>query len=212
MTKILIVLNLILLTLTSSGQSLKDNRLKLLEKVSSVKKAEALIQNDSTLKGQVLSINQIRDTAEFYSYLFSKKVGEVEVFYDENRTDNFIVKILSEETIIDYRVSYIFLNNWIYSKSKIDSLRSVIFEKIKEGDSFYELASEYSMDGNAKKGGDLGWFEERQMVDIFENEVKNHKLEEIYPIDIPDKKWFYVVKNTYEPIRSKKITVIFLSI
>jgi len=41
-------------------------------------------------------------------------------------------------------------------------------KKIDEGKSFEELAKEYSTDGSAANGGDLGWFGKGQMVEPFE--------------------------------------------
>lgn len=42
-------------------------------------------------------------------------------------------------------------------------------KKLDEGKSFEELAKEYSTDGSASNGGDLGWFGKGQMVEPFEN-------------------------------------------
>jgi hypothetical protein len=210
--KLLLVLNFILLTLLSFGQTRKDECLKLLEKITSRDKAEALIAKDSTLKGAIKELYELPDTTLFYKYLFTKKPGYVEVFETKGHTDDYIIKILSNETVVNYRVNYIYLNNWKCSKNKIDSLRLVIYEKIKQGNDFNELVMEYSMDGSAKRGGDTGWFEKKQMVRTFESAVKNHKTGDIYSVDIPKYKWYYIVKNTYEPIKCTKLTVILLPI
>ncbi|KZN97051.1 peptidylprolyl isomerase [Aeribacillus pallidus] len=42
-------------------------------------------------------------------------------------------------------------------------------EKLDKGEKFEDLAKEYSIDGSASNGGDLGWFGKDQMVKEFEN-------------------------------------------
>ena len=212
MKKLILVLYFILLTFFSFGQSKKDEYWKLLEKISNVDKAEALIKKDSTLKGVVMQLYESKDSTLLYNYLFTKKAGDIAVLEIEGNPNKCIVKILSNKPIINYRVNYIFLNNWKYSKNKIDSLRLVIYKKINRGNDFGELVMEYSMDGNAKHRGDTGWFEKGQMVGTFENAIKKHKTGDIYSVDIPKYKWYYIVKNTYEPIKCRKLTVIVLPI
>lgn len=46
-----------------------------------------------------------------------------------------------------------------------------IIEKLNNGEKFEDLAKEYSDDGSAENGGDLGYFPKGQMVDAFENAV-----------------------------------------
>ena len=197
-------------SLLSFGQTEKEQKLKQLSGVTSIKEAVDLLSSDTTLKGQVYSVNQLKDTSNLHSLFFLRKEGDIDVFYDAEIENKFAVKVLKKDSILNYRVSYIFLDNSVYSKKAIDSLRAIILKKIKKGESFNELAIKYSMDGNAKNGGDLWWFEEKQMIDVFEKEVKNHKKGDVYKVDVPEKKWSYIVKNTYEPVRSCKISIIYL--
>ncbi|OQX71532.1 MAG: hypothetical protein B6D62_01815 [Candidatus Cloacimonas sp. 4484_275] len=62
------------------------------------------------------------------------------------------------------------------TKAKIDSL----YEVIKKGADFAELAKEYSQDpGSAKKGGSLGYFGRGRMVPPFEEKAFSMKIGEI---------------------------------
>ena len=53
--------------------------------------------------------------------------------------------------------------DWERAKERID----VIYDSLKAGADFAEMAKLYSQDGSAKNGGDLGWFAEGRMVPEF---------------------------------------------
>jgi len=83
----------------------------------------------------------------------SLKPNEIKEYYDKNR-DEF-------EKPIEIRVSHILLN------TKDEASR--IYERIKKGENFAQLARDFSIDKNtAKEGGDIGYFGKRQFVPSFE--------------------------------------------
>ena len=58
------------------------------------------------------------------------------------------------------------------SQADIDSVKrdiDDIYNKLKNGDDFAQLAQEYSQDRSGENGGDLGWFGKGQMVKPFED-------------------------------------------
>ncbi|MCP1145869.1 peptidylprolyl isomerase [Lysinibacillus endophyticus] len=59
-----------------------------------------------------------------------------------------------------------------------ETARSV-YEKLKAGGDFAKLAKEYSTDGTAEKGGDLGWFTVGAMVQEFNDAAYALELNEI---------------------------------
>jgi parvulin-like peptidyl-prolyl isomerase len=108
---------------------------------------------------------------------------------------------------LSMRVSYIYLDGAVLKKSAIDKIRETILLEYKKNNvPFSLLANKYTMD--TAKDGDLGWFEEGMMVKVFEDEIKNHKKDDIFIVDIPKNNWYYVVLKTYDDIEKIKITYI----
>lgn len=172
---------------------------KTLEQVKTVNDAKVLLK-DRTVKGAVRSFASRVDTSAMGKAVLAGKVGEV-LQYTWNDSTVSLIKILSFKLVTQYRVRYIYLDSRRLSKSAIDSLRMVIMEKLKKGERFEDLATAYSMDGNAAKGGLLGWFYDGQMIKTFEHAVKSHALNEVYLVDMPDQNWYYTVKNTDVPVQ-----------
>ena len=119
------------------------------------------------------------------------------IIQTRNQQETILYKLLSKDSIKRFRVSYIYLDGKKLSKPAIDSLRTEIIRRYNAGTPFAELARQYSMDGNSKNGGDLGWFEENIMVPKFEQAVKNHVQGDIFIVDIPITDWYYVVYKSY---------------
>ncbi len=57
-----------------------------------------------------------------------------------------------------------------------------ILERIKNGESFEELAKQYSLDGSRRSGGDLGMFGRGVMVKEFEQAAFALKVNEVSPL------------------------------
>lgn len=58
------------------------------------------------------------------------------------------------------------------------------------------------MDGNPNC--DLGWFSEEMMDKEFSTAVKKHRKGDIFTIDVPDKKWYYV---TLKPFDNRQVKI-----
>lgn len=136
------------------------------------------LQNDivSTIR---VSENEIRDyylnknekaTVEIINVFADKYTNpgpevteeEIRAYYDRNR-DNYKI---GERAALD---CIIFSkdpteDDWERVKTEVDLIKN----QIDRGEDFSELAIAYSEDGNAKDGGDLGWFGKNQMVAEFE--------------------------------------------
>jgi hypothetical protein len=171
-----------------------------LAKITTVSDATMFIEKNPGLNCKLFTIKSSVDTSEILIPLYTKSKGF------NFKIDNYNYKILQTDSTLSFRVSYIYLNGEQLSKRLIDSVRQVIISKYKHGISFLDLAHEYNMDGNIT--GDTGWFTENMMVKEFEVAVRNHKKEDIFTVDTPDRSWYHVVLKTYDDTYIKKLTLL----
>lgn len=165
-----------------------------LELVTDVKSAKKFIKNTHSVKAKVHTYNEEKHNNSLSKKLFSKAIGTS--FETEEQSANTIYKIISITPTLHYRASYIFLDGKKLSKFKIDSLRTVIMSKLDSGQQFNQLAGKYSMDRNAIKGGDLGWFTKNKASKDFINSLKENKTNTIYNLDLPKAKKHYIINKT----------------
>lgn len=92
------------------------------------------------------------------------------------------------------RVSYIYLADALKSG---EILADQILEEYKRGESFSNLAEKYSKDGNSKNGGDLGWFDEANMIEDFTKAIREHQKGDVFKLKTNEYGW-YVISKTYE--------------
>ena len=85
-----------------------------------------------------------------------------------------------------------------------------ISKKYKEGVPFSKLAKEYSMDRNANRNGDTGWFAPGKLNPDLEKVIMNVPLSDrdLFSFELKEKSWYYLVLNSYEPKDIKEIKVL----
>lgn len=200
--KSILILSLIFITFQSLGQTKNDKKiLKRLDSISDVYQAVDFVANNPERNAEIEYLSSDKDSLAISKTLLSKKTGCI-VTIGEN-----IYKLISSETIYSYRVSYIYLDGNKMNQVQVDSLRNIILEKYENGESFFDLANKYTMDGNTK-GGDLGWFKSKDMVKEFEDAVKEAKTGTVFKLDIPKLKWHYLVKKTHDNKEEKKVVAL----
>lgn len=174
------------------------------QKINTMQQAQEYITANPELKPAILNLSAGKDTTLIDKRLLRQKKGDVfSVGY-------VTYKILESKDTVDYRASYIFLDGSSLSKSEIDSLKKVIVQKASSGTPFEVLSDQYTMDGN-KTRGDTDWFfGEYMFPKEFQDAVANHKVGEIFFVDVSDKQWHYIVKKTH-PDRVKKDIVVLRS-
>lgn len=114
---------------------------------------------------------------EFEEEVYSLKVGEYSKKPVRTMYGLHIVKLTDKKPRYEaIRVSHILLQETKDSTGKVvDSIGTYnkaksILDRIKNGEDFAKLAGEFSSDpGSASKGGDLGFFDRRRMVQPFDS-------------------------------------------
>lgn len=166
-----------------------------LDSVLNLNQAERFLKEHPKKGNEIITFNEVNHKTNMVRDLFSR--GRVTV---ESGAYNTHYKIVERKSIPHYRASYIYLDGTKMSKSEINSIRKTIIKKHEEGVPFSQLALLYSMDNNSKKGGDLGWFTKGTYYPDFEYAIIDggHSLNDIFTLDINEKKWYYVILLTHE--------------
>lgn len=198
-------------TSSVSGQLVEKTR-SVLATIQTIEQANAYLTAANAPTGEIFVLRSTTDTTAYDRELIALKPGDIMEFDSDDKKTHFFYKSLAATPLTAFRVKYIYLDQRKLSVRQIDSLRTIILNRLKKGDPFELLAQTYSMDGNAKKGGDIGWFPEGMMVGTFETQIKNHKLGDVYTVDIPAQQWYYIVKNTHAPRVDQETTLIYIEV
>ncbi|UUC44571.1 peptidylprolyl isomerase [Flavobacterium cerinum] len=170
-----------------SAQTLKEK----LDKITTVEEAKAFISNNPELDPELYTIEPEMDTLTSANFK-ALKLGDV---FNIEGNDN-LFKVVGMSKGNAFRVSYIYLDGSKKSLNEINKLRPEIIKQYRKGTPFLDLVKKYTMDGNPT--GELDWFMNGSMVPEFEAAVKAHKKGEIFTVDVPEKKWYYVTLKTHD--------------
>jgi len=80
------------------------------------------------------------------------------------------------------------------SNQAIQGFAQSVLDRIKDGESFEELAKEFGTDGTAEQGGDLGWFGRGVMVPPFEEAVFGLEAGELGPELVETQFGYHIVQ------------------
>jgi parvulin-like peptidyl-prolyl isomerase len=160
---------------------------RILKQAVTIEDAYSLAAKYSFLK--LYSLNPAKDTSKRDRQLFKMKPGEIA------NIDGGKYKVIKDTGNFTFRASYIYLDGAVLTHSQIYSLRALILKQYAAGVTFGDLADKYTMDGN-RKHGDVGAFQSGMMAKEFEEGVRDHEKDEVFTLDIPEKKWYYIVKKT----------------
>ena len=172
------------------------------QKINTLQQAEQFVRDNPLLKPTIFKLSSGKDSSLINKRLLRQNKGDIfSVGY-------VTYKVLDAMDTVNYRASYVFLDGGSLSNSEIDSLKKMIVQKAQSGTPFDQLSDQYTMDGNTTHG-DTDWFFGIYMFPAeFQEAVKNHKVGDIFFVDVADKQWHYIVKKTHPDREKKEITVL----
>lgn len=181
---------------------------KELELIETPEQVNNYLELKKSKDNKLITFNQEKHKTILANELFELPKGGIKTV--KTNFEKTIYKVMEKTKTTYYRAAYIYLDGSKYSASEIQSLRTKLINEYKNGAPFDFLAKRYSMDDNANRGGDLGWFTQGDLYPSFENEIinGNHALNSIFTIDIPEQNWFYVILKTHEPKDISEIKVL----
>ncbi|WP_218164023.1 peptidylprolyl isomerase [Chitinophaga sancti] len=187
--------SLFLLILAACNQK-ADTRSEeiIIDRAANIEQAYKVVEKYPFIKLYPLSSE--KDTTAVDKKLFSLNIG------DTATIEANYYKVIADTGNYTFRAQYILLDAAVLTHAHIDSLRTLIQQQYAAGKSFEELNSKYNMDPN-QKDGDTGPFTAGMMVKPFEDAIARHKQGDIFTVDVPDKKWYFVVKKTYADVGEK---------
>lgn len=143
----------------------------------------------NNLKKELIATTYLKNNSEV-----SEK--EAENYYNKNKEDFFEIK-----------ASHILISNYDEDgkelsdnkKKENEELAEKLLKRVLNGESFEDLALEYSDDSyNASNGGDLGYFSKGKMDDNFEEAAFSLKVNEICPKVVKTNYGYHIIKKTGE--------------
>jgi PPIC-type PPIASE domain len=108
----------------------------------------------------------------------------------------FLVQVLGKVPNTFHRISQVFIDTSVFSFRIADSLANSIITRIKSGStSFEEMAATYSMGGEGRTKGDVGWIAQGALLPEIEKELNKYKKGELFKLWT--KSGVHIIKKTY---------------
>ena len=119
---------------------------------------------------------------------------EMKKYYDDNKNEFYKDEVKASHILIKTIDEN---NNELSDKNKEEAKKKAedILKKIKSGEEFAKLAKEYSEDGTASQGGDLGFFTKGEMVPEFEKAAWELKPGEVSDL-VKTQYGYHIIKVT----------------
>lgn len=206
MPKLILIYLVFALTFTSTAQN--SNTEKDLKTVENLEQAQEYLEKKASKKNKLIVFNKEKHKTTLAKKLFKSTIGSTETI--ENEFEKIYYKVVEKTETPYYRVAYIYLNGNQSDLKTINNYRDDLIKKYQSSSPFDFLAKRHSMDKNATRGGDSGWFSSNDSNTTFQTLIinDNHDLNSIFPLDIPSESGYYVVLKTHEPKDISEIKVL----
>jgi hypothetical protein len=196
MLKHLLSTFLFFLTISFTAQ---NSFIQELDSIQDETQATKFLETHKSNNGKLFVFNKEKHKTQLAKDLFKMGIGGSKVVDSEIEKTHY--KIIDKYEIPYHRYSYVYLDGRDKSVSDMRQLQSKIVAKYNEGYRFKDLAKMYSMDSNANRGGDLGWFTKGNSSTELEDTIINENDgKDIFTLEFPDKQAYYVVVRT-QPTR-----------
>jgi len=180
----------------------------LIEEFTSIENVEQFVNLNSDLKFNGKYFAQTELPASIDS-LYEAEEGAVFGPYKEDNAYK-IARVVKFENIPDsVKARHILIRPEQMGPDAALALADSLLDLVKKGGDFAELAKEYSQDGSAQDGGDLGWFGEGAMVKPFNDACFFGKVGDIATVQTQF--GVHVLEVTNQAKASKKVQVAVLS-
>ena len=195
MRKILLAAFLCLSFLMSYAQ---DNFEKSLDSIQTLDDVTIFLKKNKKAKGKVIVFNREKHATRMADVIFKMGVGSKRSFKDAPQKTYY--KVIEKYKVPYHRVSYVYFDGSETPLEAINAKRQKVIAQYEQGANFADLAVKNSMDDTANRGGDSGWFKEGDFHPEFEKPIvtNNYTEGDIFTIDIPETKGYYVVLITHE--------------
>lgn len=164
--------------------------------------------NEYLSRGELVIFNEEKHETKIAKEVFKKKEGKSIKNKDGIGTTTYT--IITDKKIPHYRMNYIFIDGNTMSAIKVENMRKSLRKLLDDDVKFESVARQYSMDYNANRGGDSGWFKEKKTIPEFFKATNRPKLlaNEIFEVNLPEMNWFYIVKKTFTPTNIREVLVL----
>lgn len=181
---------------------------KQLDSISTSEEATQFLKENKPKKGKLFTFNKEKHKTRLANDLFNLSKGGKKVVRTEFKRTYY--KVIDKAEVVYCRYNMIVVGGSETSNEDLIAKRDKVIAQYKEGYRFKDLAKHYSTDPTANRGGDTGWIKAGDMPEAFDTVAfkENHAINEVFIVDDPENKKYYLVIKTENKKPIEEITVL----